>query len=34
MAFWASETLLPRLDAGKQNFFDNFKHYDLANGEE
>jgi hypothetical protein len=34
MAFLAFETLLSPSNAGEKDFFDNFKHYDLANGEE
>ena len=34
MVFLAFKTLLSPLDAGEKNFFVNFEHYDLANGED
>jgi hypothetical protein len=34
MVFLAFKTLLSPLSTGEKNFFDNFEHYDLANGEE
>jgi hypothetical protein len=34
MVFLAFKTLLFPLGAGEKNFFVNFEHYDLANGEE
>jgi hypothetical protein len=34
MVFLAFKTLLSPYGAGDKNFFVNFEHYDLANGEE
>jgi hypothetical protein len=34
MVFLAFKTLLSPSNAGEKNFFVNFEHYDLANGEE
>jgi hypothetical protein len=34
MVFLAFKTLLSLSGEGKKNFFVNFEHYDLANGED